>query len=219
MRGRCTKFAMRPLLFFILTLGLTNCQQSKNIDCNTIKTEFYSTGKIKNIVSLNSENFKNGECFYFNEYGFLDSSMTFSNGILQGLKRIFYENETDIFKYNKGRLISFSVYDSSNVLEYQTPLNIAKVGKTVLKFFSNRDYFDRNKEDTFTISNAGLPLANRRFSVQGGAIEHLRDSTFSIKPSKLLKDSNRIIIKVFARRNLSDSEYGILIDSVVLPVK
>jgi|GEM_PF-2876297 len=211
---------MRLLLLFILTLGLTNCQQSKSGNYNTIKTEFYSTGKIKSIVSLNSDNINNGECFYFNEYGFLDSSETFSNGILQGVKRIFYDNETDTYNYNNGTLISHSVYDSLNHLLYKTPIDINKVGKTQIIFLSGRNYFDQDKRDTLTITNEGLPPYNRSFSVTGAIIEPLHDTTFTIRSSKHHNDLKRVIIKVSAKQNISDTtEKGILIDSIVIPVR
>lgn len=210
----------RLTLICIIYFSLTSCNQSKKDNCNFIKTQFYPTGKIQNILSLKSDTIKNGECFYFNEYGFLDSSVTFSNNILQGLKRIYYDNETDTYDYSNGRLISHCVYDSLNDLVYKTPLDINKVGKTQINFFSKRIYFDQDKKDTFTITNEGLPPYNRSLSVTGAIIEHLYDTTFSIRTSKHYADLKKIIIKVSARQNISDTtENGVLIDSIVMPVR
>lgn len=211
-----TRFTLISIIYFFLT----SCNQSKKDDCNFIKTQFYSTGKIQYIFSLKSDTIKNGECFYFNEYGFLDSSMTFSNGILQGLKRIYYDNETDTYNYNNGRLISHCVYDSLNNLVYKTPLDINKVGKTQIIFFSKRNYFGQDMKDTFTITNEGLPPYNRRLSVTGAIIEHLYDTTFSIRTSKHFADLKKVIIKVSARQNISDTtENAVLIDSIVIPIR
>ena len=205
---------------FIIFFCMASCKQSIKDDCNRIKTEFYSTGKIQDILSLNNKNLKNGECFYFNKNGFLDSSVTFSDGILQGMKRDFYNDGSGIDKYDNGSLISHSVYDSSNILIYKTPLDIKTVGKTQIKFFSNRNYVDQNKIDTFSISNAGLPYYNRGISVIGAIIKAVGDTTFSIRTTKHSKELNQIIIKVLARQNISDTtDKGILIDSTVIPVK
>ena len=216
----CTKF-MRPLLLlFLLTLSLTNCNLSTEKDCNVIKTDFYETGKLKRILSLNPKGFKNGESFYFNEYGFLDSSVTFRNDILDGIKKIFYDAEIYTYQYDKGNLLSHSVYDSLNMLLYKTPLDINKVGKTQIKFFSNRNYIDQSKIDTFTITNEGLPPYNRRLEVSGAIIEHLHDKTFTIRTSKHFADLKQIFLKVFARQNVSDTtEKGIVIDSLIIPAK
>lgn len=60
--------------------------------------------------------------------------MTFSNGTLEGLKKIYYDNETDVYEYKKGSLIKHFVYDSLNVLKYETPLDIKKIGVTHIAF-------------------------------------------------------------------------------------
>jgi len=212
---------MRPLLLFILLiLGLTNCNQSKENDSNVIKTVFHETGKIKTILSLNSKGNQNGQSFYFNEYGFLDSTVTFSNGIIDGIKKIFYDAQIDTYEYEKGNLLSHSVYDSLNKLLYKTPLDITKVGKTQIRFFSNHNYIDQSKIDTFTITNEGLPPYNRQLEVSGAIIERLHDTTFTIRTSKHFADLKQIVLKILARQNVSDTtEKGIVIDSLLIPAK
>jgi hypothetical protein len=212
---------MRLLLLFLLTLGLTNCRQSKNCNCNTIKTEFYPTGKIKNIISLNSDNLKDGESFHFNEYGLLDSSLTFSNGTLDGFKKIYYDNETDVYEYKNGSLIKHFVYDSLNVLKYETPLDIKKIGITHIAFSNHRNYFDTSKVDTFTITTEGLPAYNRGLMVSGATIEHVKnDSTFTLKINSYLKVSKKVKIWITARQDISDTtENAITIDSAIIPMK
>ena len=212
---------MRPLsLLLFLVLGLTNCNQSKERSCNFIKTELYETGKIKTLLSVNSSNIRNGECFYFGETGFLDSSVTFSNDILEGLKKIFYDVETYTYEYHNGHLIKSCVYDSLNVLKYQTPLDIKKIGKTQLNFFSKQNFIEQNKVDTFTIANAGLPPYNRSLAVIGAVINSINDHTFTIRTSKHTTNLKPVTLWVKARQNISDStDRGVLVDSITIRVK
>ena len=210
----------RLTLICIIYLSLTSCNQSEKDNCNFIKTQFYSTGKIQSILSLKNDTIKNGECFYFNEYGFLDSSVIFSNDIRHGLKRIYFDNETDKYDYNNGNLISYCKYDSLNNLVYKTPLDLNKVGKTQIIFFSKQNYFDQHKMDTLTITNEGLPTYNRGISVTGAIIAPLNDTTFTLRSTKHHGDLKSVIIKVSAIQHLSDTvENGVLIDSTVIPVK
>src|SRR6185312_8223913 len=210
----------RLTLIYIIYFSLTSCNQSKEFDCNFIKTEFYPTGKIQDILSLNEKNIKNGECFYFNEYGFLDSSVTFSNGTLKGLKRIYYVNETDTYEYDNGNLISHCIYDSLNALKYKTPLDIKKIGITHIAFSNQRNYFDTSKIDTFTITTEGLPLYNRGLTVSGATIEHGKnDSTFTIRINHHFKVSKQIKLWITVRQNIDDStEIPTIIDSTLIPI-
>ena len=137
------------------------------------------------------------ENLFFNEYGFLDSSLTFSNGTLEGLKKIYYDNETYVYKYKNGSLIKHFVYDSLNVLRYETPLDIKKIGITHIAFSNNRKYFDTTKVDTFTITTEGLPAYNRGLMVSGATIERLKnDSTFTLKINSYLKSSKKVKISI-----------------------
>ena len=217
-----TKFTMRRLTFiFLIFLCGISCNHTKNGDCNFIKTEFYPTGKIRDILSLDSREIKNGQSFFFNEYGFLDSSLTFSNGTLEGLKKIYYDNETDVYEYKNGSLIKHFVYDSLNVLKYETPLDIKKVGITHIAFSNHRNYFDTSKVDTFTITTEGLPAYNRGLMVAGATIERVKnDSTFTLKINSYLKASKKVKIWITARQDIRDTtENAITIDSAIIPMK
>jgi hypothetical protein len=210
----------RLTFFFLIFLFGTSCNQSKKDNCNFVVTQFYPTGKIQNILSLNNDSIKNGECFYFSEHGFLDSSVTFSNGILQGVKRIYYDNGTYTYRYKNGNLISHCEYDSLNNLLYKTPIDVNEIGKTKITFFSGRNYFNQDKCDSITVTNEGLPLYNKRISVTGAILGPLQDSSFTIRALKHHNDFTRIVLKVFARQNIRDTtEKGILIDSTIIPVK
>ena len=211
----------RLTFIFLIFLCSTSCNNSKKADCNFIKTEFYSTGKIRDILSLDSHGVKNGLSFYFNGYGFLDSSLTFSNGILEGLKKIYYDNETDVFEYKNGNLIKRFIYDSLNNLKYETPLDIKKIGITHVAFSNHRNYFDTSKVDTFTITTEGLPLYNRGMTVSGATIQHGKnDSTFTIKINNHFKVSKQIKLWITVRQNIDDStEVSTIIDSTLIPIK
>jgi hypothetical protein len=211
----------RLTIIFLIFICGTSCNHSKKDDCNFIKTEFYSTGKIRDILSINSRGIKNGESFYFNEYGFLDSSLTFSNGTLDGLKKIYYDNETDVYNYKNGSLIKHFVYDSINFLKYETPLDIKKIGITHIAFSNHRKYFDTSKVDTFTITTEGLPSYNRGLMVTGATIERVKnDSTFTLRINSYLKTSKKVKIWITARQDISDTtEKAITIDSAIIPMK
>jgi hypothetical protein len=211
----------RLTIIFLIFLCGTSCNHSKNGDCNFIKTEFYPTGKIRYILSIDSRGIKNGQSFFFNEYGFLDSSLTFSNGTLEGLKKIYYDNETDVYEYKKGSLIKHFVYDSLNVLKYETPLDIKKIGVTHIAFSNHRNYFDTSKVDTFTITTEGLPFYNRGLIVTGANIERVQnDSTFTLRISSNSKGSKKVKIWITARQDISDTtENPIIIDSAIIPMK
>ncbi len=205
---------------FLFSFLLISCNRHKRSECNFIRTNFYSTGKVQLILSLNSDSIKNGECFYFNEFGFLDSSVNFSNGILQGLKRRYYDNQTDTYEYQNGNLVSYCVYDSLNYLKYKTPLDFKKVGKPQLTFLNHRNYAQQDCWDTFTIKTDGLPPYNLVISVKTGTFRFVNDTTFSIKPPKQVKDLHQVILLIAARQNISDTiAKPVLIDSIAIPVK
>ena len=208
-------------IYIILVFGLTNCNHSTKSDKNIIQTNFYSTAKVKSIISLNSDSVKNGECFYFDEDGYIDSSVTFLNGTLDGLRKLYYADYgIYTYEYKKGLLSKSKFYDTLNILRYETPLDLKSIAKMTYNFSSNRSYFDQDKVDTITIITKGLPYYNRGISIIGALFTRNDAESYIIKTSKHSNDLKEIKIKVEIFQHLGDTtEIPILFDSLSIPVR
>ncbi len=164
---------------------------------------------------------KNGECFYFDEDGNIDSSVTFLNGKLDGVRKLYHLSYgTYTYEYKNGLLSKYKFYDTLDILRYESPLNLKSIAKTTYKFKSNRNYFDQDKIDTITIINDGLPYYNRGISIIGALFSRYNEESYIIKTSKHFKDLKEIKIKVEIFQHLGDStEIPILFDSISIPAK
>lgn len=211
-------FMKLRLTAIVYIFCLTNCNQA---DIRVIKKKtFYANGKIKNVLSLTPDSIKDGECIYFDEYENKDSSVTFSNGILDGLKQVYskYGHYTDVYK--NGILINHKEYDSLNVLKYETPLNINNLSKTTYKFASNRTYLDKNKTDTLVIINESVPTYNRGIEIVGPLSQPLGDDSFIIGATNHFHDFK--ILKIFVKlyQHTGDStEIPTTLDTIRITVK
>ncbi|MBL0145409.1 MAG: hypothetical protein IPP48_06280 [Chitinophagaceae bacterium] len=213
---------MRQFLSYsFIYFFLTSCTQPKQDEKNIIVKTFYSTARIKEILSLNKDSLKDGICFYFNEDGYLDSSVEYKTGKLDGIKNKYYPDYGIYsYEYKNDTLICHKMYDTLNELKYQTPLDIKSIGKTEFYFKSNRNYFDQDKVDTITIINSGLPYYNRGISITGAIISRITDREYSIRTSKHFDDLKEIKIQVFIKQHLGDTtEVPFIFDTFSIPVK
>ena len=211
----------QSLIYIILLFSLLNCNRSINKKSNIILKTYYSPEKIKDITSLNSDSLKNGECFYFNEDGSLDSNVTYSNGRLNGLRSLYYPH-VGIFtyEYHNDWLSKFRRYDTMNLLIYETPINLKQISKPTYEFKSKRNYFDQDKIDTIRIITKGLPPVNRGISTECVCFLPYRDGnkdeSFIAKGFHHNKDLKEV--KVY--QNFGDtSEVPTLFDSLTIPAK
>ena len=212
---------MRQLLASILIiLFLTNCKQKK-IQEHHIQTKFYSTARVKEILVLNYQNVKDGKCFYFDENGYLDSTVEYSNGIVEGYKNKYYEKYGRYsYEYKNGIQVKERFYDTLDVLRYETPLDMRGISKTEIYINSNKNYIDRNHGDTVRIINKGLPSYNRELLIDEGSIQRLDQDTYIIKPNKDHPKRGEFNLIISVRQNLSDStEKSIPFDTTIIKVK
>ena len=97
--------------------------------------------------------------------------MTFLNGTLDGLRKLYYADYgIYTYQYKKGLLSKSKFYDTLNILRYESPLDLKSIAKMTYNFSSNRSYFDQDKVDTITIITKGLPYYNRGISITGATI-------------------------------------------------
>ena len=197
-----------------------SCTDLKPVNKNFITKKLYSSGKIQAILSLNSDSLKNGESFYLDENGYLDSSVEYINGKRNGFLNKYYDIGIYSYEFRNDTLIKERYYDSLNQLLVETPIDIKKVGRTKIKFTGNHNYFDPTKVDTLEIFNEGLPPGNRSLSVIGAIIEHINDNTFTIRTSKEFKDLKEVILKISIRQNLGDTtEVPVPFETISIPLK
>ena len=204
-------------LYFLLT----SCNHPKSEDKNIVLRTFYSTARVKQIISLNKDSVKDGISFYFDEDGYIDSSVEYKNGKLNGIKNKYYKDYGIYsYEYKNDILIYHKVFDTLNVLKYQTPLDVKNIGKTKFNFKSNRNYFDQDKSDTITIINNGLPNYNRGISFTGAIISRIDDNSYKISTSKHYDNLKEIKLKVSIYQHLGDTtEVPIIFDTLTIPAK
>ena len=213
---------MRQFLgYSFLYFCLTSCNQPKQENKNIIVTTFYSTARVKEILTLNKDSVKDGISFYFDEDGFMDSSVEYKNGKLNGIKNKYYADYGIYsYEYKNDTLICHKVYDTLNELKYQTPLDIKNIGKTKFYFKSNRNYFDQDTGDTITIINSRLPNYNRGISFTGAIISRINDNEYGIRTSKHYDDLKEIKLKVSIFQHLGDTtEVAMIFDTLSIPAK
>lgn len=210
---------MKLQLIAIITVFLfTECNDTNTSDIK--KTTLYSNGIVKNVLSLTRSGIKNGECIYYDKYGTKDSSVIYSNGIKNGLKKVYssygrYENF-----YKNGVLINHKEYNSLNVLKYETPLNIKSLSKTTYKLLSNRNYLDKHKTDTIVIINKTLPTYNRAIGIIGPLSRPLGDDSFIIGKTDHFHDFKFLKIYIRVHQNTGDStEIPTPLDTLNIKVK
>ena len=133
-----------------------------------------------------------------------------------------YEGSYGTYKdiYLNDNLVSRKWYDSFGVLKMQTPVEIALVGKTLLRFNSGRNYFDQDKTDTIILITNGLPYYNRGVSITGAILNKINDSCYSIRTSKHFNDLKELKIQIEIYQHLENpKEQPIAFETLTIPVK
>jgi hypothetical protein len=185
------------LFFTILYLSFGYYSFSQKGDHNN--NTYYSSGNIKEKVSLNQLGVKNGKAFFYSENGYLDSTVIFKNGKINGLKKIFHIDGDVIFMdYSEDSLIRHRVYNKFNKLKYESPLNLKRVPRTTFKFSSGRKYFDTKSFDTLII-NKDVPLLNLSVYFPGAKVYKIDNYTYVIKDWKPQPNSNngKFVVNIY----------------------
>ena len=174
------------------------------------------------MISYNIDGLKDSVSEYYDEDGYLDSSINYINGKINGIKLYYEDGGTFENLYKNDSLISKNWYDSSDVLKYSLPVNITNVSHTTIKFSSGRNYFDPNKTDTLELFNKGLPPFNRSITVSKGiSLKHLSgDSSYLITCSDKFKNLKEIKIVIGIVQNLEHPlSNEVKFDSVYIKVR
>ena len=213
---------MRYCLTLIAILCFfTQCKDNQS-DKNIIVENYYTNGKKKDSITLNADKQKNGKCFYYDNDGGLDSTVTFKNGRRNGLKNKYF-GEYGVYTYNffNDSLIEERIYDTLNRLMYIAPLDVKSLPKTTFRLFSKRLYFDQDKGDTILIINSKLPPFNRGISVSGALFRDLKEqNSYVLTTSKHYDSLKQIIIKIkIFENNIIDYQVPTRVDSLIIPVK
>ena len=165
------------LIIVIILIYASSFAQTKD----RLVTTYYPTGQVKLKGKLNKVGLKNGEFIYYAPDGSIDSSITFKNGKLDGLKKIYYyANDIFYFDYQDGKFLSHKIYDSSKQLKYESPLDIKHFPKTTFQFASGRQYFSHGKTDTLTI-NQDVPYMNQNVYFPGATVRAIGRYSWEIK--------------------------------------
>ena len=183
---------------------------------------YYDNGKLKDSITLNADSLKNGKCFYFDNEGDLDSTVTFLNGKHNGLKSKFF-GEYGVYTYNyiNDTLVEERNYDTLNRLVYVAPLDVKGLPKTTYTLLSTSTSIDKIKGDTILLINPGLPSFNRGLNITGATFRNLKEeNTFEIRTTKQIDSSKNVIILInIYDRLISEAQIPTRVDTLVIPVK
>ncbi len=169
---------MKTIFILIaIIISLNNFAQT----AGSFPTTYYSSGQLKSIGRLNNKGLKDGEFIYCSEDGKIDSSITFKNGRLDGLKIIYYfEDDIFYFNYQNNKLQSHKIYDSKNRLKYKSPLDIQAIPKTNFYFKSGRNFYKSGSIDTLVI-NQTVPFMNQNIYFPGATIHSIDQYSWEIR--------------------------------------
>ena len=165
------------LTLVTIILWTPNFAQTKD----SLTRIYYSNGQVKEKVESYQVGLKDGEFIFYGSDGNVDSSITFKNGKLTGLKKIYYSVD-DIFYFNfhNNKLRNHKIYDSANHLKYESPLDIKHIPKTTFQFASGREYYKRNNTDTLLI-NQDVPYLNQNVYFPGATVKSIGRNSWEIK--------------------------------------
>lgn len=183
---------------------------------------YYDDGKLKDSITLNADSLKNGKCFYFDNAGNLDSTVTFLNGKHNGLKSKFFgENGVYTYDYVNDTLIEEKDYDSLKRIIYIAPLDVNNLPKTTYSLLSHSTSIDKIKGDTISIINPGLPSFNREFNITGATLRDLKAAnTYEIRTTKQINYLKKVFILVqIYERWIGEAQIPTRIDTLIIPVK
>ena len=163
----------------LLTILIWTTAYSQTKDSSA--SNYYPSGQVKERGELNKSGFKNGEFIYYAANGNIDSSITFKNGKLNGLKKIYYsQDDIFYFDYHNNKLVDHKIYDSAGNLKYHSPLKKRNIPKTKYYFKSSRNYYDHNKLDTLIISEE-VPYMNQNVYFPGATVKAVGKYSWEIK--------------------------------------
>jgi hypothetical protein len=185
--------------YFFTTLYLFFGYYSFSQQGSYKSNKYYSSGGIKEKISLNNLGVKDGISFFYSENGHLDSTVTLRNGKINGLKKIFNIDGDIVFMdYNEDSLIRHRVYSKFSELKYESPLNLKRIPKTTFKFSSGRKYFDRKSFDTLII-NKDVPLLNLNVYFPGAKVYKIDNYTYMIKDWEPQPNSNngKFVVNIY----------------------
>ncbi|MDI3319850.1 toxin-antitoxin system YwqK family antitoxin [Pinibacter soli] len=160
---------------------------------------FYPDGTLKERGYTNTEGLKNGVFMYYAEDGFLDSSITFKNGKLNGPKNVYSVNHAMFTsEFFNGRLVSQTVFDSLNNITFKYPLQLKDKPKTTYHFASGRNYYEKGTADTLTISN-GVPYGNQFVNFPGARVRPIKNFSWEILSWNPQPDSSmgKMIVDIY----------------------
>jgi len=197
------------------------CRQQPS-DKGIVIKSYYDNGKLKDSITLNTDSLKNGKCFYFDDEGDLDSTVTFLNGKRNGLKSKFF-GEYGVYTYNyiNDTLFEERNYDTLNRLIYIAPLDVNNLPKTTYKLLSNSASVDKIKGDTISLITPGLPSFNRGLNIIGATFRNLKEeNTYEIRTTKQIDSSKNvfILVKIYDRW-IGEDQIPTRIDTLIIPVK
>ena len=115
-------YTLSFLIFGSVAFGQTETYVLKKENIN-------KKGKQK--ISVDKSGIKNGVSEYYNTKGKLDSTVTYKDGKLNGLKTFFY-TEDDIFysDYVNDSLIRQRILSKSGLVKYESPYDTSQVPAT-----------------------------------------------------------------------------------------
>jgi hypothetical protein len=167
-------------IYFLIICCLFSCNQPPIVKetGNTIVKNLYPNGIIKEIISLNKDSVRNGESFYFDENGKMDSSVTFLNGKYNGIKNKYF-SEYGIYEYDyiNDTAVSKKIYDTLGVLVSIEPLDISKFPPLIAVLSNNKNYVVRNETDTLLLQNDyDIPAFNTAITSIGATFKRLKSN-------------------------------------------
>jgi len=217
---------MKSLLFLIPVFYLTGCNGTTEINqkgSDTIihKKAYYSTGQLKELISLNRDSVKDGLTTFYDSLGKIDSTENYQNGILNGIKTFYGLDRKIEYYFITGALYSLKVFDTLGNLKYQSPVDPTLVKKPYVKLQSGRSYLPKDALDTIVIITKGIPPYNRVIGFMGATQTKISDSSFSIvSSSKMLRKYKFMTIIISYTNDIEDElAKPVFVDSAFIPIK
>ena len=184
---------------------LTSCNETVKpnnkvvVDSHIYKKTYYSSGHLKELISLNSDSIKDGRTTFYDSTERIDSTENYLKGKLNGIKTIYGLDRKIEYHFENDTLYSLYLFDTLGNLKYQSPIDQNLLEKPFIKFKSGRDYLLLNKLDTLEIITKGMPPYNRVLTFSKGSNStRLNDSTYSVFTTNKMRKQNKIITIVIS---------------------
>ncbi len=207
-------------------LYLTGCNDSvktnnKVVDSHIYKKTYYSSGRLKELILLNSDSIKDGLTTFYDSTGRIDSTENYLKGTLNGIKTFYGSDRKIEFHFENDTLYSIELFDTLGNLKYQSPVDPKLVKKPHVKLQSGRSYLPKDVLDTILITTKGIPPYNRVISFIGVTQTKTSDSSFSIvSSSKMVRRYKTMTIIISYTNDIEDKlAKPVFVDSVFIPIK